>query len=133
MSKTNPGGAIFLTDTAEEAAKKIKVAETSVEGVMNDKLESLVQIAKGLATTESQRDEIDTLISAHMDKQPVMGAFKKLLTEIVQDFLKEFQARRVEVTKDPKYIDSILKKGGAVAKKNATETLDEVVSLLDFK
>lgn len=133
MSKTNPGGAIFLTDSTEEVAKKIKVAETSIEGVMNDKLESLVQIAKGLAKTDSQKEEVDALIKAHMDKEPIMGKFKNLLTQIVQDFLTEFQARRVEVTKDPAYVDSILKKGAQVAKKNATETLTDVVSALDFK
>jgi tryptophanyl-tRNA synthetase len=133
MSKTNPGGAIFLTDSAEEVADKIKVAETSMEGVMNDKLESLILIAKGLAKTQSDKDEVDAIIEAHMGKQPVMGKFKKLLTRIVQDFLKEFQSRRTKVTQDPSYIVSILEQGAKVAKQNATETLDDVMKALNFK
>jgi len=133
MSKTNPGGAIFLTDTEDEVADKIKVAETALEGVMNDKLESLILIAKGLAMTQSDKDKVDAIIEAHMSKQPVMGKFKKLLTRIVQDFLKEFQARRVKVIQDPSYIVSILEQGAQVAKKNATETLDDVMKALDFK
>lgn len=47
MSKTNPGGAIFLTDDLKTVANKIKSAETAFEGVMNEKLESLILIAKG--------------------------------------------------------------------------------------
>jgi len=133
MSKTNPGGAIFLTDSMDEVAKKIKVAETAIEGVMNDKLKSLVQIAEGLTKTESQKDEVAALIKSHMKEEAVMGKFKKLLTEIVQDFLREFQAKRAEITQDPSFVDSVLQKGVKVAKRNATETLNETLTALKFR
>lgn len=133
MSKTNPDGAIFLTDSAKDVANKIKVAETALEGEMNDKLESLIQIAKGLAKTQSDKDEVDAVIDEHMNKQPVMGKFKQLLTRIVQEFLEEFQIHRAEVVKDPSYVTSILEQGAVVARKNATETLDEVMKALKFR
>jgi len=126
MSKTNPGGAIFLTDDAETVAKKIRVAETAFEGEMNDKLESHILIAKELAKTESERDEVDAIIEAHMAGKPVMGQFKQVLTHIVQNFTADFQAKRAEIMRDPSYIPSILEEGVKVARKNATETLDEV-------
>lgn len=133
MSKSNPGGAIFLTDSVEECARKIKIAETAPAGTMSQQLESLVQIAKGLSKTNSQKEQIDAIINSHMNGEPAMGKFKKLLTQIVQKFLKEFQARRADIIKDPDYIHSILTKGAKVAKKNATETLNEVMRALNFK
>ena len=132
MSKTNPGGALFLTDDMEMVAKKIKAAETAFEGVVNDKLESHILIAKELAKTESERDEVDAIIQAHKSGKPVMGQFKQLLTSIVQNFLKEFQEKRAEIMRDPSYIPSILEKGAKVARENAIETLDEVRKVLRF-
>lgn len=130
MSKTNPGGAIFLTDDVKTVTGKIKVAETAFEGVMNEKLESHILIAKALAKTESQRDEVDAIIKAHKSGKPVMGQFKQILARIVQNFTEEFQAKRAEITRDPSYIPSVLEEGAKVARENAIETLDEVKRVL---
>ena len=132
MSKTNPGGAIFLTENIETVARKIKTAETAFEGETNKKLESHILIAKGLAKTKSERDEIDAIIQAHKNGKRVMGQFKQLLTHIVQNFLKEFQTKRAEIMRDPLYISSILEEGAKVARKNAVETLNEVKKVLQF-
>jgi tryptophanyl-tRNA synthetase len=132
MSKSNPGGAILLTDDAKTVASKIKAAETSFEGVMNEKLESHVLIAKRLAKTESERDEVDAIIKAHMSGKSVMGQFKQILTRIVQDFLEEFQAKRAEIMRDPSYISSVLEDGAKVARENATETLAQVRRVLQL-
>lgn len=132
MSKTNPNGALFLTDDERTINRKIKSAETAFEGKMNDRLESHICIAKGLAKTKSERDEVDAIIQAHKNDKPVMGQFKQLLTHIVQNFIKEFQTRRAEVTRDPSYISSVLKEGAKVARENAIETLNEVRKALRF-
>jgi len=126
MSKSNPDGAIFLSDDMETVAKKIKGAETAFEGVMNEKLESHILIAKGLAKTESERAEVDTIIQAHKSGRRVVGQFKQLMTRIVQNFLRDFQEKRAEVMKDPSYIPSLLEEGAKVARENAIETLEEV-------
>ena len=130
MSKSNPGGAIFLTDDVKTVAKKIKTAETAFEGVVNDKLKSHILIAKKLAKTEAERDEIDVIIKAHKSCEPVMGQFKQVLTRIVQNFVEEFQIKRAEVTRDSSYIPSVLEKGAKVARENAIETLDEARRVL---
>ena len=130
MSKSNPGGAIFLTDDVKTIANKIKVAETAFEGVMNEKLESHILIAKTLAKTESERDEVDAIIKAHKSGKPVMGQFKQILTRILQNFVEEFQAKRAEITRDPSYIPSVLEEGAKVARENAIETLDEARKVL---
>lgn len=130
MSKTNPSGAIFLTDDVRTIASKIKASETAFEGVMNEKLESHILIAKSLAKTKSQRDEVDDIIKAHKSGKPVMGQFKQVMTHIVQDFAEEFQAKRAEITKDPSYITSILEEGSIIARENAIETLNEAKRVL---
>ena len=132
MSKTNPNGAIFLTDTEKAVADKIKVAETAFEGIMNEKLKSHILIAKELAKTESQRNEIDNIVKAHKSGKPVMGQFKEVLTHIVQDFTKEFQSKREKIIQDPAYIPSVLEEGIGMAKENAIETLDEVKQVLEL-
>ena len=132
MSKTNPGGAIFLTDNMETVAKKIKAAETAFEGVINEKLKSYILIAKKLAKNKSECDEVDAIIKAHKNGRPVMGQFKQLLIKIVQNFLKDFQNKRDKITQNPSYIHSILEKGAEIARENANQTLDEVKKALKF-
>lgn len=130
MSKTNPGGAIFLMDDSKTVAKKIKAAETAFEGVMNEKLESHILIAKGLAKTQLEREEVDAIIKSHKSGKPVMGQFKQLLTLIVQNFLREFQEKRAGIVRNPSYIPSVLEEGLKIARKNAIETLEEVKKAL---
>lgn len=132
MSKTNPGGAIFLTDDLKTIASKIKAAETAFEGVMNEKLKSHILIAKGLAKTELEREKVNAIIKEHKSGKPVMEQFKQLLIHIVQNFLEEFQAKRAETMRDPSYIPSVLEEGAKVARENATETLENVRKVLRF-
>ncbi|MFA5178412.1 MAG: tryptophan--tRNA ligase [Candidatus Paceibacterota bacterium] len=130
MSKSKPEGAIFLSDSKEVIAKKIKSAETALEGIMNEKLESHILIAKNLAKTKNEEKEIDEIIKKHKQGLPVMGEFKKLLTKIVQNFIEDFQKKKKEITKDPELIKSILKQGKDFASENANETLTLVMKAL---
>lgn len=132
MSKSNPDGAIFLTDDLETITNKIKTAETAFERVMNEKLESLILIAKGLAKTESERDEVDVIIQAHKKGKRVMIQFKQVLIRIVKNFIEEFQAKRAEIIRDPSYISSVLEDGAKLARENANETLSKVRNILQL-
>ncbi|MDP3015245.1 MAG: tryptophan--tRNA ligase [bacterium] len=130
MSKTNPNGAIFLTDNLKTVARKIKSAETAFEMIVNEKLKSHILIAGKLAKTESEREEVDAIIQEHKTGKPVMGRFKQLFIRIVQNFLAEFQGKRAEIMRDPSYIPSVLEKGAKIARENAIETLQEVKRVL---
>jgi len=129
MSKSHPEGALFLGDSPEVIAKKIKSAETAIEGKMNEKIESHILIAKFLAKTEDEKKEIDALIKRHKQGEPIMGEFKKSLTKIVQNFTQEFQIKRAQIMQNPVYIQSILEKGRIFAKQNADETLFQPCAL----
>src|SRR3990167_8802907 len=124
MSKSIPQGALFLSDDAKTIAKKVKTAETAFEGKMNDRLESHIIVAKELAKTEKEIQEIDGLIDEHKKGKAVMGQFKQIFTRVTQDFLQEFQARKKEITKDPSFIPSVLDQGAKIAQTNARETLE---------
>jgi tryptophanyl-tRNA synthetase len=130
MSKSKPEGAIFLTDDLKTVERKIKNAETAFEGQMNEKLESLILIAKNLAKTEEEKEKIDLIIKEHLAGKKVMKDFKQILIEIVKNFLIEFREKRNEVIKNKNYLQSILEKGGQIAKQNAFETLKKVREVL---
>jgi tryptophanyl-tRNA synthetase len=130
MSKSKPEGAIFLNDDLKTVERKIKNAETAFESQMNEKLENLILIAKNLAKTEEEKEKIDLIIKEHLAGKKVMKDFKQILIEIVKNFLIEFQEKRNEVIKNKNYLQSILEKGGQIAKQNALETLEKVREVL---
>jgi len=130
MSKSKPEGAIFLTDDLKTVERKIKNAETAFEGETNEKLRSLILIAKNLAKTEKEKEEIDLIIKEHLAGKKVMKEFKQALIEIVKNFLIKFQEKRNEVIKNKNYLQSILERGSKIAKQNAFETIEKVKEVL---
>ena len=126
MSKSLPEGAILLTDTPEIAARKIKKAETATEGEMTENLKSHIALAKELSADVAQHKQIDGIIEAHMAKKQVMGEFKNLLAEIVEEFLEKFQSLFDEVARDPERVNLILEEGAKIAGASANETLEMV-------
>lgn len=133
MSKSQPEGAIFLTDKPEVAAKKIKKAVTGMAGEMNELIQSHIDLSQGLNFDQDRKKLLDEIIKSHMSGVSVMGDFKKLMTEIVVEFLENFQNKRKEISKNPTYISSILNKGKDIAKRNASQTLDLVFESLSSK
>lgn len=131
MSKSLPDGAIFLTDKADVVAKKIMSAETAIEGTMSDSLQSHIILTKEICNDASICLEIDQIIDQHLNGRLVMGKFKKLMSEVVIDFLTSFQGRRLDVVKHDTYIDRILKHGAFVAASNANETLALMKSAME--
>jgi tryptophanyl-tRNA synthetase len=123
MSKTEPQGAIILSDDIDVSLKKIKRAKTGFAGKMNEDLESLKNIADYVAT-EKEQEEFDRLIGEHMDGKQVMGDFKKLLMSSMERFLKDFQSKKAEIKDE--YVLELVEEGAKKAKANAREVLEEV-------
>ena len=126
MSKTEPKGAIFLTDSPQEAASKIKKAQTGEAGIMTNSLESHIMLTKLLATNEKDIKEVDNVIKQHLAGEAVMGKFKETMTKVIVAFLENFQAKRKEFEADPKFVDKILEEGNQLAKDNAQTTITEI-------
>ena len=130
MSKTHPNEAIFLTDTSEEARKKIKTAQTAFAGEMPEVLTSHVKLAKGLASSTEDAALVDEIIKEHLAGKNVMGSFKQVLSRLVCSFLDSFQKKKREITADPQYVASVIESGVKIARKNAAETLAATVDAM---
>ena len=123
MSKTEPQGAIILSDDIDVSLKKIKRAKTAFAGEMNDGLRSLKIIADYVAT-EEERKEFDSLIDKHIKGEQVMGDFKELLMISMERFLKDFQGKKADISDD--YVLGLTKDGVKKARSNAKEVLEDV-------
>jgi tryptophanyl-tRNA synthetase len=123
MSKTEPSGAIILSDDIDVSLKKIKRAKTAFAGEMNDDLESLKNIANYIGT-EEECDEFDDLIERHMQGEQVMGDFKELLMSSLKRFLKDFQEKKSEIKDE--YVLELTQEGAKKARENAMEVLEGV-------
>jgi tryptophanyl-tRNA synthetase len=129
MSKSNPAGAVFLTDSEEVVVSKIKKAETANPGEMSDALENLILIAKTIGNLESSL-KVDEIIKEHLAGGQVMGKFKQLVTELTVNFTKNFQAKRAEYTDE--VVEKILVEGKAIAKTNAVKVVSEMENGMKF-
>lgn len=128
MSKSKPEGAIFLTDTPDNIVRKMKRAETAIEGQASEKLDSLVSVIKALAPDRGA--EIDELITQHLDSKKVMGKFKMLAADIIIEFTTSFQKKREQISDEQ--VKKILENGISVARANANEVLKRVEEAMKF-
>ncbi len=125
MSKSSPDKAIFLTDDLDTVVKKLKKAETALPKVMNEKIKSLVLLAKELSNSNTEKKEIDDIIEKHKAGEPIMGVFKEKITGIITKFILDFQTKREEIIKS-NIIENVLEDGNKFAKKQASDTLSKM-------
>jgi tryptophanyl-tRNA synthetase len=130
MSKSKPNGAIFLKDSPDVVARKIRRAQTAEAGTMTDVLASHFLLGERLATTEAARAELSGIRDRHMDGQQVMGEFKDSLTEVTTNYLQGFQERFAGFSDaDTK---RVLRSGGEAATAKAEEVMERVNTSLGF-
>ncbi len=131
MSKSNPAGAIFLTDTTDVIRKKIKAAETASPGEMTIKVENLDLMAQLLTIhNRKAQEEFQNLLRLHQAGEKVMGTFKSKLAEITVAFVSSFQSRRQAMTDD--YVKEVLATGTEIAKKKAKSVIVKMESAMGF-
>ncbi len=61
------------------------------------------------------------------------GQLKAMLTESLNDYLREHRTKRKELEKDPGYIRQVLKDGVAAAREEAISTLEEVREVMNMQ
>lgn len=129
MSKSNPKGAIFLYDSADDIRSKVKSAETGIQGEKSEKVESMINIIAGILGQE-HASTLQDLYDKHQAGDPVMGRFKKDFADMVISFTEPFQKRRAEITDG--FVEMILERGFGKAYNNAvsvTERMEEGMGL----
>lgn len=136
MSKSL-GNCIYLSDPADEVARKVKTMYTDPTHLqVNDPghLEgnTVFTYLDAFCTDEQvERLTTDYATLAEMKAHYTRGGLgdmkcKKLLTAVLQETLEPIRLRRAEFEKDIPAVYEILRKGCEVARQQAAETLDEV-------
>lgn len=123
MSKSidDPSGTIMLSDTPEDATKKIMRAETDTVGVINYDFEAqpgvsnLLQIL-ALLSGRAQQD-----VNAEWAGKTSYGELKKAVADVTADFLTSFQQKLA--TTDEQKLLTTLERDEAVMNDVANETL----------
>lgn len=130
MSKSNPAGCIFLSDTPSDAHKKIKRAVTDSGSEIKFDEEKKPAISN-LMTIYSVlgRISIKELEIRYENKN--YGEFKRDLADLVANFLEDFQ-EKAEAVSD-REIQRILADGATVAKDIAAKTMKDVKQHLGLR
>lgn len=130
MSKSNPNSAIFLKDSPQEVAAKVKRAQTAAGGEMTDVLKSHFTLADALSKTEAEQSEVKRLYQEHMEGGRVMGEFKAFLTDQTNRFLASFQERSDNLS--DREVTQVLAQGGERAAQQADEVLARTKRAMGF-
>lgn len=130
MSKSEPRGAIFLTDRPDDVHRKVRRAHGANPGEMNDVLASHYLLCERLAQTPQALAELESVRHDHMDGQPVMGRFKELMGEIVTSFLVDYQGKFTSISDAE--VKRVLREGGEQARDKADEVLKRVRTSMNF-
>jgi tryptophanyl-tRNA synthetase len=98
MSKSYPGGAVFLDSTPEQGAKQIRRAISASEPgpQMDTVVNNLLEIASGVSPLPLPQ-ELYALATAVKGGEKRMGEFKAEVGAIVAGFLKEMKEKRDSV------------------------------------
>lgn len=121
------GNTIDLKDSKEEITKKISLAVTDTKRIQKKdighpyecNLFTIHEFVSGLDFSQQIKTDCESAKIGCVE-------CKKILTKSLIDFLAPFQARRIEISKDPDYIKDVLISGGKAARESAKITLDEV-------
>ena len=117
---------IFLSDTNDEIAKKIKTAKTdSITGIYYDTtnrpdVSNLINIYSSLSGMTIEE------ISNKYNYEKSTKAFKDDLTQLIISAIEPIRTKQNEILKDKTYLDKILEEGNKRANQVANNTLVKV-------
>ncbi|HTP66502.1 MAG TPA: tryptophan--tRNA ligase [Geobacteraceae bacterium] len=126
MSKSY-GNAIFLSETAEETAKKIMSMVTDVERPRrSDPGEPDRCVAFTLHRLYVPEEERNRIVTACRGAQIGCVDCKKILAQHVVNELAPFRERRLELAEKPELVEQVLADGNRRASEEAARTMQEV-------
>ncbi len=130
MSKSIEGSYINLTDSLDDIRKKIRSIPTATEagGEMNLGVKTLFVFADLFipGKAEQFRKEFES-------GKLQFVVVKDAVAEAIFRELEPFQARRKEIEKDIKFVDSVIKEGAEKARAIASRTVEEVKEKMGLK
>lgn len=131
------GNCIYLKDSADEVAKKVKGMYTD-PGHLRVEDPGKVEGNPVFTYLDVFDSDVNFLeeMKAHYQRGGLGDSIvKKRLNEVLQAFLEPIRKRREEFAKDPKAVMDILLKGSSVAAEIASHTLQEMkkAMFLDYR
>ena len=126
MSKSDESGrgVVFLSDSPEDAAKKIMSAATDSVGAVHYDKASQPGIANLLDILALLRGKPVTEVTAEFEGMERYGDFKKVVADEMAGFLRDFQRRLSDI--DSQAVESKLHSSEAAMNSIANETLRRV-------
>lgn len=130
MSKSR-NNAIMLSATADETAKLVKKAKTDSERTITYDPNGRPEVANLLLVTSLCTGRSPQEIADEIGDGGA-GKLKSVVTEALNEYLKDLRARRAELAKDPEIVTRVLTDGVARARAVAQDTLDEVRTVMNM-
>lgn len=130
MSKSY-GNSIYLSETAEETATKIKGMVTDTQRIRRaDPGDPDQCVAFNLHRIYLDQDQLDEIIPACKKAEIGCVDCKKILINSMNNQLAPFRAEREKLAQDPDFIDDLLAEGNRKATQTAQKTIQEVRAAL---
>lgn len=133
-SDTNQDGVIYVNDTPDEIARKIKKARTdSITDRFNydphtrPGVSNLINIVSGIRQLSPQ--EIETEVSQYKN----YSDFKNYITEAVVEELRTPRQKFEQYMENPAYLESVVTSGTAKASEITQKTIDDVMKIMGFR
>lgn len=126
MSKSvdDPKGTILLSDSPDEARKKIMSATTDNEGSVNFSPEKQPGVSNLLQIVALLEDKNVSELATDWNGSSEYGKLKEYVADIVSNFLSDFQAKLSQISEDD--AERVLKRGEEQANLLANKKLTEV-------
>jgi tryptophanyl-tRNA synthetase len=130
MSKSY-GNSIFLSETAEETAAKIKGMVTDTQRIRRaDPGDPEQCVAFNQHRIYLPQDKLDENVPACKNASIGSVDCKKMLTEHLNERLAPFRAKREELAQDPGFVNDLLADGSQRATVEAKKTIQDVRAAL---
>ena len=130
MSKSR-NNAVMLSATEDETAGLIKKAKTDAERLITFDPKNRPEVSNLLLITSLCTGRTPEQIAGDLGDGG-SGQLKKLLTESLNEYLKPFRKRRIELESNMDYVRQILRDGVEKARAIASVTLDEVRQVMNM-
>ena len=131
MSKSR-NNAILLSATEDETANLIKKAKTDAERLITYDPVKRPEVSNLLLVMSLISGEAPEGIAARIGDGGG-GMLKRMLTEMLNEYLRPIRARRKELESNPDYVRTVLKNGIVQARQVAEKTLSEVRSVMNME
>lgn len=124
MSKSEPKGCLFLSDTEEEIMNKAKSAVTDSEsevrgGEGKPELSNLIEVYSLLSGKKTGEIESEF-------KNKGYGDFKSALGDVINGALMDYRKKRAELIGNPDHVWEVLHSGADKAREVASKKISEV-------